>query len=64
MISEREPKQPIRVAHLVPGDDRWVLRFDSDQSPVATFQDLGAALDAAVAGPEQVRVVVHERGAA
>jgi len=64
MISETEAVERVRVVHLRPGDGGWMLLGDDEQLPREVFSDLGMALDAAVGGPEQVRVVVHERDAA
>jgi len=47
--------------HLVPGPMGWALVREGSEQPLGAFGDLGAALDAATAGPGRVRVVVHGR---
>jgi hypothetical protein len=61
-----EPAQEAstRTLHLVPRGSQWRLLRDGDDQPLGIFTDLGRALDAATRGHQQVRVIVHERGAA
>lgn len=54
-------ESPALTIHLIPSGAAWRLVPEGARQPVAVFDDLGLALDAAAGGPRQVRVVVHAR---
>ena len=60
------PSKPTTV-HLFPKAAGWMLVVGDEEKPdtvAQEFPELGLALDAAIAKDEEVRVVVHESGAA